>query len=352
MHDIETPAPTAPKARRFTPYIAAWAALAAIAVLYLAVLAAKPEILARYWPASPAEGAPQANAGQRADVMTEVNTLKDRVNAMEKDVAGLKTDVEAQQTLAQSWETRISALEPKQDTTVADARVQSGPLKTVPAKAGKTGTPTLSAVPPQAQALAAATAQPAAPAATQQAAKQVVQQSLVDAVEAAAATGGDLPVADAGVAAQAAQQQPSNIKSVGGKSADLKVINAPPPPATPAAPALETGSVAPATGASQPVNFGPATVSSAQAKKPAGIVIGNGSSLDSLRLSWSLLADRHAATLGKLQPRYTTSVDANGLSYDLVAGPVKSVAEAKKLCKDLVAKAIACRVSDYAGDAL
>ena len=79
MHDIETPASTAPKARRFTPYIAAWAALAAIAVLYLAVLAAKPEILARYWPASPAEGAPQANAGHQRRTTVLVHPARYRL---------------------------------------------------------------------------------------------------------------------------------------------------------------------------------------------------------------------------------------------------------------------------------
>jgi hypothetical protein len=38
--------------------------------------------------------------------------------------------------------------------------------------------------------------------------------------------------------------------------------------------------------------------------------------------------------------------------YELVAGPVKSAADAKRLCKELAAKAITCKVGDFAGEAL
>ena len=85
---------------------------------------------------------------------------------------------------------------------------------------------------------------------------------------------------------------------------------------------------------------------------PVGIYIGSGPSVDSLRLSWSLLSDRNAESLKALEPRYTTGIDANGLNYGLVAGPLRSVADAQKLCKDLAAKAVTCRVGDFTGEAL
>lgn len=353
MQQIDASSPPSPKAPLLTPYVAAWAAFACLALAYLGVMVLKPDIVARYWPVAPVEGEPQTNQGQRADVLAEVRALKDTVSDMQKDVSAIKIDLSSQQALSQSWETRISALEPKNDTAVAEvAKSTSGNMKSVAVKGAKTPVQAAQALP----AVPAKSAQAAAPQAAPQAASQAVQQSLLDA---AAVTGGDIPLSEAGDLIQQAApavsptpSSPANIKSLGGKSAELKVINAPPADPALTAPAIETGSVGTKAAQAPVANFGPATVTSTQPQKAAGIVIGNGSSLDSLRLSWSLLADRHAGTIGKLQPRYTTGVDANGLTYDLVAGPVKSTAEAKKICKDLVAKAIACRVSDFTGEAL
>ena len=87
------------------------------------------------------------------------------------------------------------------------------------------------------------------------------------------------------------------------------------------------------------------------AAKPVGVQIASGSSIDSLRLSWNLLSETHADKLKNLEPRYSLSVDNGAVVYNLMAGPVKSAADAKKMCKALAAKAIPCKVVDEFGGA-
>ena len=138
--------------------------------------------------------------------------------------------------------------------------------------------------------------------------------------------------------AEVLKTAPSPVK----KTADAKPINAAPEKK------IETGSVKPAP-SKEPPPFGPAVVSPSDV--PAGIQIATGSSLDSLRLSWNLLSETHASSLKNLEPRYSMSVDDNGLVYNLMAGPVKSADEAKKMCKALSAKAIPCTVVNQFGGA-
>lgn len=114
---------------------------------------------------------------------------------------------------------------------------------------------------------------------------------------------------------------------------------------------LETGSVtAAAKSSADAISFGPAVVKAAP--KPVGIKLSSGASVDSLRLSWSLLAEQHGDALKSLEARYETGGDASNPSYDLVAGPIKSKAEAAKVCKALAAKGVPCTVGPFAGDAL
>lgn len=87
----------------------------------------------------------------------------------------------------------------------------------------------------------------------------------------------------------------------------------------------------------------------------AGIQLGTGPSVDALRLNWTLLQQRHQGALQKLQPRYTTSREAGtggeGPAYDLIAGPLPP-AEAQRTCEALRAQNVACRVSGFGGNAL
>lgn len=113
---------------------------------------------------------------------------------------------------------------------------------------------------------------------------------------------------------------------------------------------LVTGSVTTTPANDKPISFGPAIVK--PAAKPVGLQISKGASVDSLRLSWSLLSERHGDVLKNLEPRFTAGGDAGAPSFDLVAGPLKSKAEAMRACKALAAKNVACQVTDYTGDAL
>ncbi len=93
----------------------------------------------------------------------------------------------------------------------------------------------------------------------------------------------------------------------------------------------------------------PANAAAALADSSHGVIVASGPSVDALRLSWSLLSDRHKATLGKMEPRVVTT---DGQTYQLVAGPLPSDAEAAKVCTGLKARGIACRPSEFKGDAL
>lgn len=126
-------------------------------------------------------------------------------------------------------------------------------------------------------------------------------------------------------------------------------------------PPLETGSVqhdieaAPPRAKAAPAEKAPAekaAAAPAKPKKPVGIRLATGGSVDNLRVSWGVLSERHSEELKSLQPRYFNSVDGNGITYELVAGPFKTTADAKKVCQSLKAQAIDCQVSNYGGNAL
>jgi hypothetical protein len=129
-----------------------------------------------------------------------------------------------------------------------------------------------------------------------------------------------------------------------------KIINAAPEHASP----IVTGSVTPpkkpkVAKKAEVINFGPAVVK--PAPKQIGIEIGSSPSVDGLRLSWSQMA-AHNGSLKKLDARYAENGDPANPSYQLIAGPLKSKAEAKKICKDLIAHYQTCRVGEFKGEAL
>lgn len=131
-----------------------------------------------------------------------------------------------------------------------------------------------------------------------------------------------------------------------------KIINK----AQPQSAQIVTGSVDSSTGASQAskasgdaISFGPAIVK--PAGKPIGIQIGSGPSIDGLRSSWTQLAD-HSDKLKKLKARYTDSGDAVNPNFNLIAGPLKSKTEAAKICKELAAQQVSCKVGEFKGEEL
>jgi hypothetical protein len=275
----------APKSRFFTPYVLIWAVLASGSLLYLALLATEPQLVASFLGAGPAKQTSEVNAEKQAmiEAVAEVRLLRESVDRFRDDLQELRAEVSNQNERGGDMTARISALE------TAAAAAQADPLKVAADKRA-----------------AAKAAKAEATAALQQAAPK---------------------------AAAVAAKKPEA--------------------------ALETGSVA-----GPPVSFGPAIVTPAQKvaanapvappqlSKTFGVQIASGPSVDSLRLSWTLLAERHGDSLRSLQPRYTMGSDGTGTTYDLVAGPLKSAAEATRLCQELSAQATPCSIGVYSGDVL
>ena len=305
------------KAPLFTPYEVMWSTVGALSLGVLLVLGLAPEWLDDLRPASTIVD-PQSNQGQRAAarLTADVNTLKQSVAQVQLDLAQVKTDVANHGEQQKSVSAQLSSLEARLGASSGESKVEA--LATPPSDS------TLPAEPP-------AAAQP------QTIRGYVTSNDKIDATSPAAPVVTSLPVTAAANPVQTAAAPHA-----------AKVINA---DAATQAPALETGSVGGAPKpASQAISFGPAVVK--PAPKPVGVKISSGPSVDSLRLSWTMLAEQHSDTLKSMEARYVTSGDAQNPTYDLVAGPLKSKAEAAKVCKALAAKGVPCTVGAFKGESL
>jgi hypothetical protein len=277
----------APKSRFFTPYVLIWAVLASGSLLYLALLATQPALVASFLGAGPTQQTAQESEERRAmtEAVAEVRLLRETVDRFRDDLQELKAEVSNQNERGGNITARITVLE---------------------------------------TAAAAAAADPQKIAADKRAAAKAAKAAVVT------------------PEATAPAQQPA-AKAAAAKKAEAS---------------LETGSVA-----GPPVSFGPAIVTPATkvaVKTPAavpsktfGVQIASGPSVDSLRLSWTLLAERHGDSLRSLQPRYTVGSDGTGgATYDLVVGPLNSAADATRLCQELSVQATPCSIGVFSGDVL
>jgi hypothetical protein len=265
----------------------AWGVAAAAAVAYLSVVVMRPDLIARF------------NSGGAS--VAEIETLRGEVDGLRRDMASVRSLVGETASQQKVIVDRLAAL----------------------------GAPVAAPVP---------VSDAAAPALR---------------LDSAPVNGLMSPRADAAAPPSAVVPSAGAARSI----ADAKVLNA--------KPALETGSVKPAPQAAPAPAATPAATPAAApnepppfaapvvtpAAKPVGVQIASGTSIDSLRLSWNLLSETHADKLKNLEPRYSLSVDNGAVVYNLMAGPVKSAADAKKMCKALAAKAIPCKVVDEFGGA-
>lgn len=284
-----------------SPYVMIWMGLASLSLAYLALVIAKPELVAQVLGArtqqSIAAEAEQSKLAVSA-ALAEVEKLKSTIDELKTDLASLHTDVGSQLDRDRELIERVAALEAPQNAKATAAAAKKA---------------------------AAAQAAAAAPA----------------------------PAAKAQPAAAAAKKDGSLSLETGSVGEAEKPAAAPAKPAPPAA----------ANG----LNFGPAVVTPAPAVRPQanaaptapaaqgrtyGVQIATGPSVDSLRLSWTLLSERHGQSLGRLQPRYTMGANENGVAYDLMAGPFASPEEAQRVCQELSAKSTPCVATQYRGDAL
>ena len=95
------------------------------------------------------------------------------------------------------------------------------------------------------------------------------------------------------------------------------------------------------------IRFGAPEVKRARA---AAIALTTGPTLRVLQLNWLALKDRFGASLAALQPHYVVEGGRrSSRNYRLIAGPLRSGAEALQICSRLVVQGIACSVATLRG---
>lgn len=294
-----------------TIYAGIWALLATAALAYLATLAVQPGLLGAWVPQGTAQET--ADAPQSvARFATDVTGLRQSVGEVKRDVASLQTAVAAMSTREKDLTERLAVVEERtKPAAVAEAPVAAAP-KSI--------------------------AQRQAEARAQKIAERTAQIAQSEAVLAQAKA--QLAAQNTAAAPQANDEPPAASRSV-------TLLNASAPSQ------IATGSLQlpPAQGVPAPPpasSFGPGTVR--VAGPPSAVELSSGPSLDALRLNWSLLAERHGGSLRNLEPRYTNG--GEGQPYQLVAGPINSPEQAARVCADLRAKKVSCRVTGFTGNAL
>jgi hypothetical protein len=275
-----------PKTTGGTPYAALWLTLGGVGLGYLCVAFFAPHLLSDFSGGRVAERL--MGETQVLKVSADVDEIKSSLTKLQLDVASVKADVATQTVRTDQLSTELTALDDK-------VRLGQAPQKT-------------------------ASADPLPP-----------------------------PTPDVPDFASGASQMDAAPESM-----PTKVINAAPQAAPQAGPLvgapIVTGSVNKSTktqSGTDAISFGPAVVK--PAPKPVGIQLATDSSVDGLRITWSALAQTHAEQLATLSPRYSDIGTATNPNFGLIAGPIKSKADAKKICKELAAQSVSCKISNFNG---
>lgn len=283
--------PTTGPARRriLTPYVMIWMAIASFALAYLALLGLKPHMFAST--AKSAAEIDQKLAESRRDMergLADLDPLRRTVGEVKMDVDNLKIAVQEASVRDQVLMDKVAALE----TGAVNAPKTAEPAQ--PATAAVAAPPTT--IPPPPKKKAGAPSGPSSNFAP--------------------------PVGSAEELRARTLQK------------NAKVINQ-------GSDGIETGSIKRA-----------ATVAPAAKPQPVGVILARAPTIDTLRLNWSILTDRHADTMSNLHPRYVVNGKGSDRTYGLVVGPVASTAEAKSLCKVMESRGMPCEVGAYRGNAL
>jgi hypothetical protein len=283
----------APSGRFIRGYLLTWGLLAAGGLIYLASLAWHPDLFAPNQQATQPD--PSLQAANKA--LAEIGTVRRTVTEMQGDLGRLKSTVDQRAAEERASQARLSALE-ERVTTMATASVEpvaaAGKARVIDtAKAEADRRKTTAEAPRTARIITIPETTPKAPQAP--------------------ATKGEEP---------AVAPQPTQAE----------------------APKIETGSIGAPT-----ITFGEPEVT--PARQTYAVQLAAGPSLDALRLSWSLLRERHGSALGTLQPRVVPPRTEGG-PYRLLAGPFQSKAEADKACTDMGVSRKSCFPTAYIGQPL
>lgn len=290
---------TGNRGRRVTPYVLGWALLALVSMGYLATAALKPDVLQTVIGSSA-----EAEEEQRivAETAIAVDENRESISQIQLEIAKIKTDMAAATERDTAISKRIDLLDQRAAEEKAAAETAAAEQKTDGEhEKRRLGNVKVLNSPDLAEA-----ARAPAPKSTENKSAEKKTASKTDKTEKKAATRHD-------------------------------------------ASEIETGSVRKRS--SDAVAFGPPVVKAAP--KPIGIQIPTGQSIDNLRQSWAALSQRHPGELGSLNARYVVAGrNVDGQTYDLVAGPVRSTAEARRICKELTSQLVPCKVGNFAGNAL
>jgi SPOR domain len=287
----------APSGRFIRAYLLTWGLLAAGGLTYLASLAWHPQLFSVQQRPQMAETDAGVQAANRA--LAEVGSVRRTVTEIQKDVGRIKDTIGQRELEEKAAQARLSALEDRVTTMATTPIAQATPESAPTAKSRSSDKGRATAEKRQAGA-----EPPRAP------------THIITLTETPAA-----PV-------------PTVKPQDGSPRADAQT----------APPKIETGSIPPPAA----ITFGEPEVT--PAREAFAVQIGAGPSLDALRLSWSVLVERHSA-LGSLQPRFV-GPRKDGGHYRLLAGPLPSKAEADKVCDAMGVGKQGCLSTPYIGDPL
>lgn len=325
------PAPRAPSAKPvplrklpiLTPIVVVWSISAMLSASYLAVLAVAPEWLGDLTPAASrtVDTAKSTSPSETENrLVAEVSDLRAEIKALNTRLADVRRETETVKSQVSDEVGALKAAFAGQPETPVTTEVAVNPVATTAA-----GSAT---VPPPLRRPATAPPSPRVPAGSVSATEPTALNT----------TGSVVPKVINGARGQAAAPTSANVET---GSVTTSARGAQP---------------APAARQNEPVTFGAPIVTRPVATQPVssslGVVISNADTVDGLRLSWSALTDRYGSELGGLQPRYMLSTDPSAGSFDLVAGPIRSQADADDLCRKMQAQKLSCRVGSFAGNAL
>ena len=283
----------APSGRFIRAYLLTWGLLAAGGLTYVASLAWQPQLFS---PSQPQTTEPDRGIQAANKALAELGTVRGVVIEMQKDLGRLKATVDQREAEERAAQARLAALEERVTTMAA---------------------PTLPA---------------AQPAPTPAAKQRTTAERRQKAAESSRAPTRIISVAES---LKAEPAPAAKSESEAPKLATPKIET----------PKIETGSIP----AQPTITFGDPEVT--PVRQAFAVQLAAGPSLDSLRLSWSLLRDRHGGALASLQPRFVPP-RAEGGPYRLLAGPLPSKADADKVCADLGVGRQGCFSTAYVGEPL
>jgi hypothetical protein len=325
-------------------YLALWAGLTCIAGVYLTQVSLKIIDMPRM--VAGGEATPVADPG--AALQAEIATLRHNLGDFQRDLGRVRADLQTRQQDTNVIAS-LSAIEERMAMTtgIALAKIAAPAVNAAQVPATAAAVEISSDAAAWVGAAKVATAPTAAPEQAEPRMISLAPPSL-DKLMAPIETG-SIPAA-AGGAGKMNGQLP---KATAGAAQVLAVPGSAHPTLVAAANAAVQAAPAPvaiAAAPTAPIEFGPAVVKATT--KPFAVQLASGASIDDIRYNWSILSTQHADALAKLSPRVTsTGTEATGQTYDLIAGPVKTAADAKKICKTLATRGMDCKIAPYDGEA-